>query len=151
GWSDGRISWPRCRLPGTHGGGSGLLVDDELVRAIRSESALAIRYGWGVASYTVWRWRLAFGVEGHAATEGSRRLIQANADKGGATLRGKQRPRDQRERQGQTRRAKGLPGPTGRWTGKGWAQEQLRLLGTMPDAEVAQRTGKTETAVRVRR
>jgi hypothetical protein len=26
GWSDGLIPWPRCRQPGTHGGGSGLLV-----------------------------------------------------------------------------------------------------------------------------
>ncbi len=29
GWSDARIAWPRCRRPGTHGGGSGLLVDEE--------------------------------------------------------------------------------------------------------------------------
>jgi hypothetical protein len=149
-WSDGRISWPRCRLIG-HRGGSGLLVDDELVRAIRSESALALRYWFGVKATAVWRWRLAFGVEGHTGTEGSKRLIQANADKGGAVLRGKKRPRDQVERQQQTRRANGVPPPTGRWDGKGWTEEQLRLLGTMPDAEVAERTGKTETAVRVRR
>src|SRR5262245_60510848 len=25
GWSGGPIPWPRCRRPGTHGGGSGLL------------------------------------------------------------------------------------------------------------------------------
>jgi hypothetical protein len=78
-WSDGRISWPRCRKLG-HRGGSGLLVDDELVRAIRSESSLALQYWFGVQGETVWRWRQAFGVEGHAGTEGSRRLIQANAD-----------------------------------------------------------------------
>ena len=35
GWSDARIPWPRCRRPGTHCGGSGLLVDAELARAIR--------------------------------------------------------------------------------------------------------------------
>jgi hypothetical protein len=53
-WSDGRISWPRCRRLGVRGG-SGLLVDDELVRAIRSESSLAIQYWWGVQAETVWR------------------------------------------------------------------------------------------------
>jgi hypothetical protein len=31
-WTDARISWPRCRAEGTHGGGSGLLVDEELAR-----------------------------------------------------------------------------------------------------------------------
>ena len=47
GWTDARIPWPRCRLPGGHGGGSGLLVDGELARAVRSESALAVRYWCG--------------------------------------------------------------------------------------------------------
>jgi hypothetical protein len=28
-WSTGRIPWPRCRLPGTRGGGSGLPVAEE--------------------------------------------------------------------------------------------------------------------------
>jgi hypothetical protein len=32
GWSAGRIPWPRCRLPGTHGGGRGLVMGDELAR-----------------------------------------------------------------------------------------------------------------------
>lgn len=36
-WSAGRISWPRCRAPGTHGGGSGLLVCEELARAVRQK------------------------------------------------------------------------------------------------------------------
>ena len=43
GWSDAPIPWPRCRRPDTHGGSSGLLVDEELARAIRRESSLAIQ------------------------------------------------------------------------------------------------------------
>src|SRR5262249_38724674 len=86
-WSDARISWPRCRLLDTHGGGSGLLVDEELARAVRSESVLAIQHWWGVNSVSVWRWRKALGVEGRAGTEGSQRLIQAAAEAGGSVIR----------------------------------------------------------------
>ncbi len=57
GWSDARIPWPRCRRPGTHGGGSGLLVNEELARAIRLESSLGIQHWWGVDDSVVWRWR----------------------------------------------------------------------------------------------
>src|SRR6059058_1205517 len=87
-WSDGRISWPRCRALG-HRGGSGLLVEEELARAILHESAAALMYWWGVTCTTAWRWRLALGVEGRAGTEGSRRLIRAAAAKGAAEVRGK--------------------------------------------------------------
>jgi len=43
-WTGARIPWPRCRLLEGKGGGSGLLVDEELARAVRCESALAVRY-----------------------------------------------------------------------------------------------------------
>jgi hypothetical protein len=45
-WSDGRIPGPRYRVPGRRGG-SGLLVDEELARAVRCELAQAIRFCWG--------------------------------------------------------------------------------------------------------
>ena len=84
-WSDGRIPWPRCRAIG-HRGGSGLLVGDELARAIRTESAAAVEYWWGVANSTVTLWRAMLGVEGREGTEGSRRLCQAVRDKAVAKL-----------------------------------------------------------------
>ena len=48
GWTDARIPWPRCRRLDTRGGGSGLLVDEELGRAVRLESSLAIQHWWRV-------------------------------------------------------------------------------------------------------
>src|SRR5262249_47055053 len=114
------------------------------------ESSRAIQHWWGVNGETVWRWRKALGVEGPAGTEGSRRLIQAVAEAGGAVLRGKKRPPDQVERQRQTRRALGLR-PTGRWKGREWTKAQLRLLGKVPDAELAERFGRTKNAVRLKR
>ncbi len=45
--TDAPISWPRCRALGHHGG-SGLLLDGDLIRAVRCESAQAIKAWWGV-------------------------------------------------------------------------------------------------------
>lgn len=95
-WSDAPISWPRCRREGTRGGGSGLLVDDELLRAIRTESSLALQYWWGVNGATVWRWRQAFGV-GMWEPEGSQRLHRELSEAGAETVRGRPLTRKQIE------------------------------------------------------
>jgi hypothetical protein len=68
------------------------LVEEELARAIRHESAAALCYWWGVSANTATLWRRAFGVEGWTGTEGTRRLVQAAAERGGAVLRGKPLP-----------------------------------------------------------
>jgi hypothetical protein len=62
-WTDAPISWPRCQRVGVRGG-SGLPVSEELVRAIRTESSLAIQHWWAIGEETVWRWRKAFGISG---------------------------------------------------------------------------------------
>jgi len=54
-WTDARIPWPRCRALDARGGGSGLLLDEELARVVRCESAKAIAYShlylqWGPLS-----------------------------------------------------------------------------------------------------
>jgi hypothetical protein len=79
-WSDGRIPWPRCRdRDQVGGGGSGLLIDETLVRAIRTESAEAIKYWFGVGTHAVWSWRKAFGI-GQRGTAGSQRLYDLTAE-----------------------------------------------------------------------
>jgi len=39
-WTAAPISWPRCRAEGTHGGGSGLLFNEELARAVLRQKAV---------------------------------------------------------------------------------------------------------------
>jgi hypothetical protein len=148
GWSDGRIPWPRCRLPGTHGGGSGLLVDEELARAVRSESSLAIQHWWGVNFRTVWCWRQALGVE--ELNEGSRKLRLALNAEYAARRKGKKLPPEQVERRRRTAQELGLrpPPPPAEVL---WTAEELTVLGTMPDEDVAAKLGRTATGVRVKR
>jgi hypothetical protein len=38
-----------------------------------------------------------------------------------------------------------------RWAGREWTPEQIALLGTIPDEELAALTGRRESAVRVKR
>jgi hypothetical protein len=147
-WSDAGIPWPRCRRADS-GGGSGLLVDAELLRALRTESSLAVQFWWGVNGETVWRWRQVIGI-GQWEPEGSRRLHRALSEAGARTTRGKRLPADQVGRRRRTARELGLK-PTGCWAEAGWTRERLALLGTLPDERLAARIGRTVTAVRVMR
>jgi hypothetical protein len=88
--SAGRIPWPRVQPIGQRGG-SGLWVNDELKRAILTESAVALRYWFGVTKKVPWRWRKAFGVSKYG-TPGSERLHLAACDRGAAKVRGQERP-----------------------------------------------------------
>jgi hypothetical protein len=148
-WSDAPISWPRCREFGTRGGGHGLLVDEELRRAIQSESSLVLQHWFRVTAVTVWRWRLAFGVA-QWGTDGSRRLHRQSSEAGAKKLRGRKLSAPEVERRRQTALRLGLR-PGERWGERGWTREQLALLGTASDADVAAKIGRTETAVRVMR
>jgi hypothetical protein len=128
------------------------LVDDELVRAIRSESSLAIQYWWGVQVETVWRWRKAFGVGRY--NEGSAKLRVDLNEKLANRTRGKKLPPDQVERRRRTARELNLGQhlAVARACREGlWTRKELRLLGKMPDAEVAEQIGRTVNAVRIKR
>jgi len=122
-WSDAPTPWPRCYLAEGRARAHGLLVDEELARAIKNESAAAVGHWWGVSRNTVRRWRGALGV-GRLDNAGSRRLVyaavQSNMDA---------RP----------------------YAARLWTEAEMRLVGALPDAEVARRTGRTRNAVTVKR
>src|SRR5262245_57003760 len=106
-WSDAPFSWPRCRpLGGTRGSGCGLYVDAELARAIRCESALAVRFWWGVNGETVWRWRRALGVP--RVNEGTARLLQVSGAKLAEFTRNREWSQAERERRRQAALEKNL-------------------------------------------
>jgi hypothetical protein len=85
GWSDAPIPWPLCsRRAGRHAGGKGLLVEVELARAVRQESAAAVQHWWGVSQSTVCKWRRAVGA-GRKNNPGSQRLIRAAVLKASAS------------------------------------------------------------------
>jgi hypothetical protein len=86
GWSDARIFWPRCYLAEGRARGHGLLIDAELARAIRHESAAAVAHWWGVSKSTVQHWRNVLGV-GRTDSEGSQRLIIRAVHKASAVRR----------------------------------------------------------------
>src|SRR5262245_52651354 len=81
-WSEARISWPRCMRPGERGG-IGLLVNNELLRAIRNESASALVHWFGVGRSTLRRWRAAFGVT-RTNNPATNHLYRVSAAKAGA-------------------------------------------------------------------
>lgn len=77
---DAPIPWPRCRAKGPSGGGSSLVVNEDLARAVRTESAIAIRHSFGVSKTAVNNWRRALGVK-QFETPGSRKLLKADQAK----------------------------------------------------------------------
>jgi hypothetical protein len=147
-WTAAPIPWPWCRRLDC-GGGSGLLVTEELVRAIRTESGKALQHWFGISEHTVWSWQKAFGVS-RCGTEGSRRLRRELSERGAEATRGQKQSAQHVLQRVLTRRAYGVKPPS-RWAETGWKPEELALLGTMPDAEVARRTGRTAHAVRLAR
>jgi hypothetical protein len=88
-------------------------------------------------------------------TDGSRRLHQITVAKAVAQTKGKRLPPEQVElrrmnalAQNLSRHIQPCPKPNG---SRPWTREELALMGTMPDDELAEKTGRTEGAVRRRR
>jgi hypothetical protein len=150
-WTDAPISWPRC-LPVARRGHPSLLVDEELARAIRSESAKALMHWWRVGVKVVWRWRKAFGIR-RTGTPGSALLVQAAAQLGADAM--KQRDWSAEECDMRRQRALDLNYgdrlPHGYNLAPWWSDEELALVGTAPDEEIAAMIGPTIEAVRIMR
>jgi hypothetical protein len=83
GWTDAPIPWPRRKKTGRHS----LILCGDLVRAVRTESVMAICYWWGVGTTTVWAWRQALGV---GSTAGSQRIARRGVP-AEAAARGRER------------------------------------------------------------
>jgi hypothetical protein len=149
GWTDAAISWPLCR-PVEGRGRPGILVEEELARAVRGESALALIHHFGASQRVVWCWRTALGVG--RLTVGSKRLLQLNAEAGADAQRGVPRP-DVAERMRRAHQQEDIARHIrGRFAGgRPWTPEEDALLGTMPDAELAERLGRSLNSVVVRR
>jgi hypothetical protein len=76
-WTDAPIPWPRCRALD----GSGLLVEEELARAMRHRSAAAVMGWWRASPTAVYHWRRVLG-DTQTDNEGTSRLVLAAAAKG---------------------------------------------------------------------
>jgi hypothetical protein len=150
-WTDAPIPWPRCRSVEHRRSAPGLLVDDELLRAIRTESAAAVMHWWKVSVSVVWCWRRAFGVT-KINNGGSNRLVRAAAEKGAGAMQARDFTSAERE----AKRRLAIDNDLQRHLRAAvheatWTVEEVALLGQLPDAEVARRTGRTTEAVRQKR
>ncbi|MDB5312585.1 MAG: hypothetical protein JWO38_6787 [Gemmataceae bacterium] len=149
GLHDGRIPWPRVRGRESRGG-SGLWVNEDLVRAIRTESAAALMNWFGVGSHAAWNRRKRFTGGGKFPTRGSTAAHRKASQTGNEGMKAKEWTDEERDRKAELSNALGLrPGP--RWTEDGWTAEQLALLGTDRDEVIAVRVGRSVRAVTVKR
>ena len=147
-----RIPWPWVRPCGWQGG-CGLWINDTLARAIRTESALAIRYWFGVSAPTVCKWRKAFGVSGHVATAGSKAAC-LRARRKALAKRKKRWTQEERMAASESARRRNQVQWLGRrWTPEtgGWTAAEIELLGTDRDEVIARKLGRSKAAVAVKR
>ncbi|HJZ57292.1 MAG TPA: hypothetical protein VKE74_20145 [Gemmataceae bacterium] len=148
GWQDAPIPWPRVRARECRGG-SGLWVNADLLRAIRTERTDALKHWFGVSTKTVWSWRKAFGV-GRLGTPGSKAAHAEVCRKGAEGIKAKVCSDEELDAKAALSKKLGLK-PTGRWKVGGWKRKELALLGTDHDEVIAKRIGRSESAVTSKR
>lgn len=149
-WTDARIPWPRCK-PLQGRSAPSLLVDDELLRAIRHEASVAVCFWWGVSENVVRRWRTTFSVT-RTNNPGTYRLVRAAAQAGAAAVQMMPCPEELRERRRRNALEKNYAERLiNAADPRDWTAEELALLGTADDAVVASKIGRTVEAVRLAR
>jgi hypothetical protein len=133
-WSAARISWPRSRAVDNRGGSS-VLLDDELARAVRNESAEAVGHCWGVQLGVVWRWCMALGVTRTNNARTHRLMLEACLAGAEAVKAREWTDADLDAKSALARRLKLArhlhAGHHGPW----WTAAQWKLLGNLQDAE----------------
>ena len=165
GLSDGSIPWPIGRPTAPNPGRDSLIIFQGLKNAIQTESNQAVAHWWGVAIATVGRWRKALGVgrntPGTEWTLAASLKAESRRDKIAKSRTGKPRPKHvlealrkshlgkplgdaTRKKMSVTHKRRGTIPPKGENV---WTKEELRLLRKLPPVEVAERTGRTLTAV----
>ena len=143
-----RLRWP-CAL--LYGQRSPILTGD-LVRAVRTESAMAVAWWWEVSRNLVHRWRVCLSVG--RKTPGTLRLRRKCAtftaeerERAHATQRTaayRKKCSDYRRRYWRARRRAGKGAHAGH---RLWTAREIRLFGTASDAAVGRRIGRTKAAV----
>lgn len=166
--SGGFIPWPVRR------GTPSLILCGDLIRAVRREAAIAVAYHWGVCPGTVSKWRHHLGVEPlnagtvrlnailHAKvwtpemrahlsrlkTGKPRTLSKEGAARLLATLR---RPKSAQWHRHMAKHFAARRGKPVDPNDRVWTAAEEKLLGKMPDADLARRIGRSTVAVQARR
>jgi len=150
-WTDAPIPWPRCHAR-SKWGGSGLHVDESLATAIRTESAESLKYWFGVGAAAVWAWRRAFGVK-QWGTIGSRRLLDITSAKANKAARAKVYTDPERRRKRRIAPKLDLAKSLRAYRDKQraertWTADEVALLGTMKDTQLATKLHRSRDEVR---
>jgi hypothetical protein len=126
------------------------LMTEELRRAVLTESAIALRHWFGASRSAVNNWRKWAGVAGYATTPGSKAARLETARKGADAMREKVWTPEEREQRSAYAKETGRTYPD-RWAETGWSLYEDNQLGTAPDEVIAEKLGRTRSAVRSRR